>query len=75
MYYEIDKIISKYFKIIYQRELLGTRNANSYYSVDESLINHYNGKQVWYLGITGNLNKDYWLEGVLKEISILCKYL
>jgi hypothetical protein len=38
VYYELSKIISKYFKIIYQSELLGKLNANHYYSIDESLI-------------------------------------
>ena len=37
-YYELSKIISKYFKIIYQSELLGNLNANHYYSIYESLI-------------------------------------
>ena len=32
VYYEIRKIISKYFKIIYQSELLGSLNANGFFS-------------------------------------------
>ncbi len=35
-----------YFKINYQSELLETLNGNGYYSVEESLINHYQGYQV-----------------------------
>ena len=61
------KIISKYFKIIYQSELLGPLNGNGYYSVDESLINHYQGHQVWLLGIRDNNNKDFRVEGSFKR--------
>ena len=57
------KIISKYFKSIYQRELLRNLNSNLYYSIDESLINHYHGKQVWILGVTDNFNKVFRVEG------------
>ena len=34
VYYEMGKNISKYFKIIYQSDLLGTLNGNGYYTVD-----------------------------------------
>ena len=46
VYYEMRKIIRKYFKINYQSELLETLIGNGYYSVEESLINHYQGYQV-----------------------------
>ena len=62
LYYELRKIRSKYFKISYQGELLGNLNANRYYSIDESLINHYHAKQVWLLVITDNINKDFRVE-------------
>lgn len=69
VYYEILKIISKYFKNIYQSVLLGNFNANNYFSIDESLINHYHGKQVWLIGMTDNINKGFSIEGSLNKIS------
>jgi hypothetical protein len=63
VYYEMRKIINKYFKIIYESELLGTLNGNGYYGVDESLINHYKGHQVWLLGTRDNNNNDFRVEG------------
>ena len=44
---EIKKIISKFLKINYQSGLLGEKNQNKYFSIDETLINHIEGKQVW----------------------------
>ena len=64
LYHEIRKIISKFIKNAYQSELLDTLNENLYYSGDESLINHYNGKQMWLLGIKDYLNEDFRIEGV-----------
>ena len=54
VYNQIRRVIAKYLKIEYQSNFLGEQNANKYFSVDESLINHIDGKQVWLLGIIDN---------------------
>ena len=59
---EMRKIICKYLKIEYQSKPLGEKDAEKYFSVDESLINHYKGKKVWLLGISDNLSKDFRIE-------------
>ena len=48
VYNQIRRVISKYLKIEYQSNFLGELNANKYFSFDESLINHIDGKQVWF---------------------------
>ena len=40
------EVICKYLKIFYQSEQLGTDGETEYFSVDKSLINHLDGKQV-----------------------------
>ena len=56
------EVICKYLKIFYQSEQLGTDGETEYFSVDESLINHFDGKQVWLIGICNNKNKDFRIE-------------
>jgi len=65
------------FKNRIQSNLLGEKTVTSFFSVDESLINHYNGKQVWLFGICDNIAKDFRLEesynrnsATLKEFRI-----
>ena len=67
------KIICKYIKIVYQSETLKNNNDNNYYSVDESLINHYNGKQVWLIGICNNITKDFRIEASYKRDTEVLK--
>ena len=73
VYYQIKRVISKYLKIEYQSNFLGELNANKYFSVDESLINHIDGKQVWLLGIIDNSSKDFHLEAVFNRDAITIK--
>ena len=56
------EVICKYLKIFYQSEQLGTDGETEYFSVDESLINHFDGKQVWLIGICNNKTKDFRIE-------------
>ena len=60
------KIICKALKIEYQSSLLRNDNEGKYYSVGETLINHYDGKQIWLLGICDNNTKN----SVLKPLMI-----
>ena len=62
VYKDIRKVICKSLKIEYQSTLLGNENEWKYYSADESLINHYNGKQIWLLGICDNNTKEFRIE-------------
>ena len=47
---------SSILKIEYQSNLLAEKNSEKYFSMDESLINHYKGKQVWPLGICDKIS-------------------
>ena len=49
-------------KIVYTNESICEANKNQYFSVDESLINHIDNKQVWLLGIINNSTKDFKIE-------------
>ena len=71
VYKEIRVVICKYLKISYQSNLLADKNQNKYLSVDESLITHVEGKQVWLLGIIDNANKDFVSRLLLIEMKIL----
>ena len=52
----------KYLKIEYQSNPLGEKDGNKYFSADESLINHYKGRQIWLLGICDNITKNFRIE-------------
>ena len=45
VYQKMREVICKYLKIFYQSEQLGTDGETEYFSVDESLINHFYGKR------------------------------
>ena len=47
----------KILKIEFQSSLLGNKNEGKYYVVDQILINHYDGKQIWLLGSCDNNTK------------------
>jgi len=74
---EIRNIIAKYYYIEYQSEILGPKDFNNKYSVDERLISHTkNGEQIWVLGIIDNLSKDFRLDLSLnRNQQILKKYI
>lgn len=52
---------------------MGELNANKYFSVDESLINRIDGKQVWLLGIIDNASKDFCFQAVFNRDAITIK--
>ena len=47
--------------------MLGEKDERKYFSIDESLISHLGGKQVWLLGIIDNSKKDFRLEASFKR--------
>lgn len=56
------KIICKALKIKCQSSLLGHEKEGKYYFVDETLINHNDGKRIWLLGICDNNTKEFRIE-------------
>lgn len=67
IYTTIRDTIKKYLYIQYEFEILGEKNQNDIFGVDESLFSHtYTGEQAWVLGIINNTTKDIRLQ-VTKE--------
>ena len=62
VYTELRRVFCKYLKIEYQSNPLGEKDGNKYFSADESLINHYKGRQIWLLGICDNITKNFRIE-------------
>lgn len=62
VYKEMRIIICKTLKIEFQNILLGNENEGKYYSVDETLISHFEGKQILLLGICNNNTKEFRIE-------------
>ena len=62
IYKEMRKIICKALKIEYQSSLLWNENEGKYYSVEETLINHYDRKQIGLLGNCDNNTKEFRFE-------------
>ena len=63
IYLVIRNVIAKYYNLVYKIEILGPKDSNNKYSVDESHISHNkNGEQIWALGIIDNLFKDFRLD-------------
>lgn len=59
----------KILKIEFQSSLLGNKNEGKYYVVDQILINHYDGKQIWLLGSCDNNTKEFRIEASYKRDS------
>ena len=53
-------------KITYQSNMLGEKDENKFFSIDESLISHLGGKKVWLFGIIENIKKEFHLEASFK---------
>ena len=51
-----------FLKIDYQSNPLGFKDSGKNFSVDELLISHYKGRQIWLLGICDNLDKNFSIE-------------
>ena len=75
VYTEIRNVLKKFLSIKYQSEILGERNSNKHFSVDESLFcSDGNQNQIWVLGIIDNITKKYRLDiAFQKNESILKK--
>ena len=71
----IRNVISKYFNIQYQSELLGDIDQQKIFSIDESMfVTDANNNQIWVIGAVDNVTKDFRVdisfkrnEAVLKE--------
>ena len=69
VYKELRKIIYKYMKILYKSEPISVKNKNEFFSMDENLINHKNGRQIWLLVVINNQTKDFRIEGTFNRDS------
>ena len=69
IYSTIRNIIYKYLKFEYRSSPLADENENGYFSIDESLFAHKNGKQIWLLGIINNSTKDFRIEGTYERTT------
>ena len=69
IYSVIRNIIDNYLKFEYQLSSLADENEKGYFSIDESLIAHKNGKQIWLLGIIYNSTKDFRMEGTYERAT------
>ena len=67
IYNDIREILYKYLQIIYQDEKLGIKDANEFFSIDESLICHKDGKQLWLLGAVNNNTKSFRIEATFSR--------
>lgn len=68
IYSEIRTVITKYYNILYQSEILGMKDCHKQFSEDESLLSHTdNGDKIWVLGIIDNQTKEFRLNISLKR--------
>lgn len=58
------RVICKNIKIEYQSNPLDLKDSYKCFSVDESLINHYQGRQFRLLGICDNISKNFRIEAI-----------
>lgn len=57
--------------ILYESEKISSKNGNEFFSIDESLINHKNNKQIWLLDIINKATKEFRIEGVYNRDSAI----
>ena len=63
-------------KILYSSEAISFQNKNEFFSMDESLINHKNGRQIWLLGVINNQNKNFRIEGTFnRDTTAISKFI
>jgi hypothetical protein len=55
----LRQCIAHYFKDKYEIELLATENERKKFAIDESLLTHIDGHQVWLVGIINTQTKDF----------------
>ena len=71
---EIRKVFYRYYFIEYQSELLGKKDTNISFSVDESLFTrNLLGEQVWVIECVNNLTKDFRLQAIISRNSEILK--
>lgn len=71
----LKQCIAHYFKDKYEIELLATENENKKFAVDETLITHINGHQVWLVGIINTQTKDFRLIPVYNRNYTILNYI
>lgn len=60
IYTKARKYIYLYYIAEYEAEMLGEINQHKFYSIDESLFSHHiHGNQLWALGLTDNITKNF----------------
>ena len=69
VYSELRDVIYNYMKLLYESETISIKNNRDYFSVDESLINHKNKRQLWLIGII-ILQKNFVLKLHLIEMLL-----
>ena len=70
--YDIRDIIYRYLQIIYQDEKLGIKDANEFFSIDESL----DGKQLWLLGAVNNNTLSFRIEATFsRDTKTILKFI
>ena len=63
-------------KILYASESISSKNKNEFFSMDESLINHKKGRQIWLLGVINNQSKEFRIEGTFnRDASTIAKFI
>ena len=73
---EIREVIYQYMDKMYQTEKLGLKDEHGIYSMDEILIGHKNGKQLWLLGIIKNTSKKFRIEAsFLRDTPTVKKFI
>ena len=70
IYKAMRNVIYDYLKRAYQTVSLGVENKNTYFAVDESLLRHKNGKQIWLLGAIDNITKVFRIEGTYTRDAV-----
>ena len=60
IYTEIRKVFLKYYNNLYQSEILGQKDHNGKFSIDESLFStDEENRQIWVIGAIDNITKDF----------------
>ena len=59
--------------IVFESEIIAQKNSNSYIAVDECLISHKNGHQIWILVAINTQSKDFRLEATIDRSEVTLK--
>ena len=63
-------------KILYASEPISFKNKNEFFSMDESLINHKYGRQIWLLAVINSQSKVFRIEGTfIRDATTIAKFI